>query len=85
MQRSEVYGYTDFLANCGGLLGLFLGFSILSIVEIIYFLTLRLLVITLSSYVICEHFVNMDKNNVFNVLIAEYLVYCGRVVKMKTS
>ncbi|XP_045451668.1 uncharacterized protein LOC123660657, partial [Melitaea cinxia] len=42
VQRSELYGYTDFLANCGGLLGVFLGFSILSIVEIIYFLTLRL-------------------------------------------
>ncbi|XP_045451428.1 pickpocket protein 28-like [Melitaea cinxia] len=42
VRRSELYGQTDFLANCGGLLGLFLGFSILSIVEIIYFLTLRI-------------------------------------------
>ncbi|XP_026321153.1 pickpocket protein 28 isoform X2 [Hyposmocoma kahamanoa] len=42
-RRSELYGQTDFLANCGGLLGLFMGFSILSVIEILYFLTLRLL------------------------------------------
>ncbi|CAG4955982.1 unnamed protein product [Parnassius apollo] len=41
-RRSELYGQTDFLANCGGLLGLFMGFSILSVAEIIYFLTLRI-------------------------------------------
>ncbi|XP_052756948.1 pickpocket protein 28-like isoform X2 [Galleria mellonella] len=41
-RRSELYGQTDFLANCGGLLGLFMGFSILSVVEILYFFTLRL-------------------------------------------
>ncbi|XP_072944671.1 pickpocket protein 28-like [Epargyreus clarus] len=41
-RRSELYGQTDFLANCGGLLGLFMGFSFLSVAEIIYFLTLRL-------------------------------------------
>ncbi|KAL4709034.1 hypothetical protein ACJJTC_005895 [Scirpophaga incertulas] len=41
-RRSELYGQTDFLANCGGLLGLFMGFSILSVVEILYFLTLRI-------------------------------------------
>lgn len=31
----------SFAANTGGLLGLFMGFSVLSIVEILYFLTLR--------------------------------------------
>lgn len=40
--RSELFGTTDFLANIGGLLGVFLGFSFLSLVEIFYFLTLRL-------------------------------------------
>lgn len=40
-KRSELYGVSDFLANCGGILGLFLGFSILSLVEIVYFLTVR--------------------------------------------
>lgn len=33
---------TDFLAVCGGLLGLCLGVSALSIIECLYFLTLRL-------------------------------------------
>ncbi|CAH1647309.1 unnamed protein product [Spodoptera littoralis] len=42
MRRSELFGIIDFLANCGGLLGLFLGFSFLSLMEIVYFLTLRL-------------------------------------------
>lgn len=41
-RRSELYGRADFLANCGGLLGLFMGFSLLSLVEMIYFSTLRL-------------------------------------------
>ncbi|XP_055309664.1 uncharacterized protein LOC129573300 [Sitodiplosis mosellana] len=42
IQRSELYGYTDFFANCGGLLGLFLGASVLSVIECIYHFTLRL-------------------------------------------
>ncbi|XP_030040427.2 pickpocket protein 28 [Manduca sexta] len=41
-RRSELYGQTDFLASCGGLLGLFMGFSFISLIELIYFLTLRL-------------------------------------------
>ncbi|KAJ9598439.1 hypothetical protein L9F63_010883 [Diploptera punctata] len=41
--RSELYGTADFLASCGGLLGLYLGFSFLSLIEIIYFFTLRLI------------------------------------------
>ncbi|XP_034487599.1 pickpocket protein 28 [Drosophila innubila] len=40
-KRSELYGVTDFLANCGGIFGLFMGFSILSMVEVIYHFTLR--------------------------------------------
>lgn len=42
LQRSELYGPFDLLANFGGLLGLFNGFSLLSLVEIVYYLTLRL-------------------------------------------
>jgi acid-sensing ion channel, other len=38
----ETYTVTQFLAICGGLLGLFLGVSLLSLIEIIYFATLRL-------------------------------------------
>ncbi|XP_053658997.1 pickpocket protein 28-like [Anopheles marshallii] len=40
-KRSELYGWVDFLANCGGLLGLFMGVSFLSLLEIFYFLTIR--------------------------------------------
>ncbi|CRL02114.1 CLUMA_CG015356, isoform A [Clunio marinus] len=40
-KRSELYSFTDFIANFGGILGLFLGVSILSIVEIIYFVAFR--------------------------------------------
>lgn len=36
-----MYGQTELLANFGGLLGFFLGISLLSFVEIIYFFTLR--------------------------------------------
>ncbi|XP_063709864.1 pickpocket protein 28 [Culicoides brevitarsis] len=41
-KRSELYGPTDFLANCGGLMGLFMGISLLSFVEIFYFCSVRL-------------------------------------------
>ncbi|CAD6996199.1 unnamed protein product [Ceratitis capitata] len=41
-KRSELYGITDFLANCGGIFGLFMGFSILSLVELLYHISLRL-------------------------------------------
>ncbi|XP_055629359.1 pickpocket protein 28-like [Toxorhynchites rutilus septentrionalis] len=40
-KRSELYGITDFLANCGGLLGLFMGVSLLSLAEIVYFCSIR--------------------------------------------
>lgn len=41
LKRSATYTYTDFLASCGGLLGLFLGVSVLSIIEFFYYSTLR--------------------------------------------
>ncbi|XP_058464039.1 pickpocket protein 28-like [Malaya genurostris] len=40
-KRSELYGLTDFLANCGGLLGLCMGVSLLSLVELVYFCSVR--------------------------------------------
>jgi acid-sensing ion channel, other len=42
MKRIELYSWRDFIANCGGLLGLFLGISLVSIIEIFYYLTLRI-------------------------------------------
>lgn len=42
VHRKETYTWTDFLAVCGGLLGLLLGISALSIIELVYYSTLRL-------------------------------------------
>ncbi|XP_037040267.1 pickpocket protein 28 [Bradysia coprophila] len=39
--KEELIGFTEFLSNTGGLLGLFMGFSVVSIIEIIYFVSLR--------------------------------------------
>ncbi|XP_058817822.1 pickpocket protein 28 [Topomyia yanbarensis] len=39
--KGELVGFTDFLSNIGGLLGLFMGFSLISLAEVIYFMTLR--------------------------------------------
>ncbi|XP_073811879.1 pickpocket protein 28-like [Musca autumnalis] len=41
-KRSELYGVSDLLANFGGVFGLFMGISILSVVELFYHCTLRL-------------------------------------------
>ncbi|KAK9709687.1 Amiloride-sensitive sodium channel [Popillia japonica] len=41
-ERYELYGMIDFLAAMGGLLGLFIGISLVSLIEVFYFLTLRL-------------------------------------------
>jgi acid-sensing ion channel, other len=43
LKRSAVTGPLNFVANSGGLLGLLMGVSFLSVVELIYFFTLRLL------------------------------------------
>lgn len=42
MRRSELYGRYNFIAGCGGILSLFMGVSLLSVVEILYSATLRL-------------------------------------------
>lgn len=41
LKRVELTGWSDFLANCGGLMGLFAGVSIVTIVEILYFCLIR--------------------------------------------
>lgn len=41
-ERGARYTFADFLGICGGLLGLFLGVSALSVIEFIYYSTLRL-------------------------------------------
>lgn len=40
-KRSELFGLTDFLANVGGLLGLFLGISAIAVAELAYFVIIR--------------------------------------------
>ncbi|XP_031340949.1 pickpocket protein 28-like [Photinus pyralis] len=42
-RRIEMYGFLDFFSNIGGLLGLLIGFSVTSAIEIVYFLTLRII------------------------------------------
>ncbi|XP_065345463.1 pickpocket protein 28-like [Cloeon dipterum] len=41
-ELNEINDYVGFLSNTGGLLGLFHGFSILSFIEILYFMSVRL-------------------------------------------
>ena len=40
-ERSIKMGPVDFIASLGGLFGLFLGFSIVSFVEIVYWIVVR--------------------------------------------
>ncbi|KAF2903799.1 hypothetical protein ILUMI_02376 [Ignelater luminosus] len=41
-ERNEWQGYTDFWANIGGIIGLFTGFSFITMFEIFYYLSLRI-------------------------------------------
>ncbi|KAJ3664700.1 hypothetical protein Zmor_000249 [Zophobas morio] len=43
LERQELFGDINFWASCGGLLGLFTGFSVISLAEIIYYFCLKLL------------------------------------------
>lgn len=66
LKRVEMQTYVNFLAICGGLMGLFLGISVLSIIEFIYYFTLRLFCNHLSrSQNIVTPFQPRDKNVVF--------------------
>lgn len=40
-KKEELVGFAEFLANLGGLLGLFLGFSGISVIEMFYFISIR--------------------------------------------
>nr|XP_034830094.1 uncharacterized protein LOC117987244 [Maniola hyperantus] len=49
LKRDVIFGFTDVLVAVGGMAGLFLGCSVLSFAEIIYFLTLRLICYTKTN------------------------------------
>ncbi|XP_013104771.1 pickpocket protein 28 isoform X1 [Stomoxys calcitrans] len=42
IKRTVMYGITTLIANCGGIFGLFMGISSLSVIELIYFFSVRL-------------------------------------------
>lgn len=71
-KRSELFGRTDFIANCGGLLGLFMGVSILSIVEIIYYFIVHLVCRSRKSGTKVEQKI-VHKKNVERVVDREAL------------
>lgn len=48
--RSEYYTFIDFLASSGGLVGLFMGASLLSFIEMVYYLTLRMIVVVFGAH-----------------------------------
>lgn len=48
-ERSSLYTINEFLAVCGGLLGLFLGLSVLNIIQFVYNSVLRLFFVILQS------------------------------------
>ncbi|XP_045765303.1 sodium channel protein Nach-like [Maniola jurtina] len=48
-RRDIIFGFTDVLVAVGGMAGLFLGCSVLSFMEIVYFMTLRLICYTKNT------------------------------------
>ncbi|XP_029342234.1 pickpocket protein 11-like [Acyrthosiphon pisum] len=49
LKRNVLFGFTDVLVSIGGTAGLFLGCSVLSFLEIIYFFTFRLAIMSLCE------------------------------------
>lgn len=41
LERNALFDNMDFWASCGGLFGLFTGFSLISVIEIVYYGSLR--------------------------------------------
>lgn len=50
-KREVLFGWVDLLVSFGGIAGLFLGFSLLSGVEVIYYFTLRAVCMVYKSRV----------------------------------
>lgn len=63
-KRSKLYGQTELLANFGGLLGFFLGISLLSFVEIIYFFTLRTFLLVKNRILPSDNNITEMRSNV---------------------
>lgn len=70
--KEELIGFTEFLSNTGGLLGLFMGFSVVSLIEIIYFLTFR-------PY--CNRKKNSKNTHAFNSARGAARAHIGRKVQ----
>lgn len=71
MFLSKLYGTVDFLANCGGLLGLFVGVSVLSIVEVFYYFILRLACIMRKPPEV-DYGVKSHTTNIASTIIERY-------------
>lgn len=48
-ERYAAFDFMDFVASCGGLLGLFMGLSILSFIELAYYFILWIMMVRRSS------------------------------------
>lgn len=66
-KRLEFHSVTDFVANSGGLFGLFMGASLLSFVEFIYFFTLRQLCVKRPKIKTKPQPQSKDKVHIFTV------------------
>jgi hypothetical protein len=52
LERSELFGFTDFVGICGGMLGLFMGVSVLSIIELFYHFFIKFLLVAFKKNVL---------------------------------
>ena len=85
----------DFVSQIGGLFGLCIGFSAVSIIELFYWMTIRLCKNIVSKYILrtlCKHLSNnflgkeeLNKNEriVFFKLKQKYMFEKPRIVKLK--
>lgn len=81
--KGELIGFTEFLSNTGGLLGLFLGFSVLSLIEIVYFMSLRPYFVQkrLNTKLNNQNNIEYDNGNTLTKVFKEKFIMIGSKFK----
>lgn len=71
-KRIEFHSSADFFASTGGLFGLFMGASLLSFIEFIYYFTLRLFYTRRAEHAKAKRATLAKPKSIFTISTAQY-------------